>query len=87
MWIKANPNLYVSVDVTKLESTIQKARGIPSQWVEMLTKRFNIWYQGSTPCVGADAWDACALDYAEKTWTEWSVMPGLTSPQPAILPA
>ncbi len=46
MWIKANPNLHVSVDAAKLESTIQKARGIPSQWVEMLTKRFNIWCRG-----------------------------------------
>lgn len=66
MWIKANPNLHVSVDAAKLESTIQKARGIPSQWVEMLTKRFNIWCQGSTPWMGAGAWDACALDYAEE---------------------
>lgn len=65
MWIKANPNLHVSVDAAKLESTIQKARGIPSQWVEMLTKRFNIWCQGSTPWMGAGAWDACALDYNE----------------------
>ncbi|OUK59022.1 terminase large subunit [Enterobacter hormaechei] len=65
MWIKANPNLHVSVDAAKLESTIQKARGIPSQWVEMLTKRFNIWCQGSTPWMGAGAWDACALDYTE----------------------
>lgn len=66
MWIKANPNLHVSVDAAKLESTIQKARSIPSQWVEMLTKRFNIWCQGSTPWMGAGAWDACALDYAEE---------------------
>lgn len=66
MWIKANPNLHVSVDAAKLESTIQKARGIPSQWVEMLTKRFNIWCQGSTPWMGAGAWDACALEYTEE---------------------
>ncbi|EKE6991707.1 terminase large subunit, partial [Escherichia coli] len=46
MWIKANPNIDVSVDREKLASTIQKARGIPSQWVEMMTKRFNIWCQG-----------------------------------------
>ena len=65
MWIKANPNLHVSVDAAKLESTIQKARGIPSQWVEMLTKRFNIWCQGSTPWMGAGAWDACKADYSE----------------------
>ncbi|EMQ5081623.1 terminase large subunit, partial [Escherichia coli] len=36
MWIKANPNIDVSVDREKLASTIQKARGIPSQWVEMM---------------------------------------------------
>ncbi len=48
MWIKANPNIDVSVDCEKLASTIQKARGIPSQWVEMMTKRFNIWCQGAT---------------------------------------
>ncbi|MCQ3846377.1 terminase large subunit, partial [Klebsiella pneumoniae] len=65
MWIKANPNLDISVDAAKLEATIQKARGIPSQWVEMLTKRFNIWCQGSTPWMGAGAWDACKLDYEE----------------------
>ncbi|WP_260760650.1 terminase large subunit domain-containing protein, partial [Escherichia coli] len=56
MWIKANPNIDVSVDREKLASTIQKARGIPSQWVEMLTKRFNIWCQGATPWMGNGAW-------------------------------
>lgn len=64
-WIKANPNLGVSVDVTALTDTINKARGIPSQWVEMLTKRFNIWCQGETPWMGAGAWDACKADYSE----------------------
>ncbi len=64
-WIKANPNLGVSVDVTALTDTINKARGIPSQWVEMLTKRFNIWCQGETPWMGSGAWDACIADYSE----------------------
>lgn len=53
MWSKANPNLHMPVDTVKLESTIQKARGIPSQWV---AKRFNIWCQDSTPWMGAGAW-------------------------------
>ncbi|MBC8949872.1 terminase [Xenorhabdus sp. TS4] len=35
-----------------MHDTIQKARGIPSQWTEMLTKRFNIWCQGETPWMG-----------------------------------
>ncbi|EAM9431968.1 terminase large subunit, partial [Salmonella enterica] len=65
LWIKANPNLNVSVDVDKLKKTIKEARGIPSQWVEMLTKRFNIWCQGATPWMGSGAWDACKLEYTE----------------------
>ncbi|MFN3071913.1 terminase large subunit, partial [Serratia sp. J2] len=64
-WVKANPNLSVSVDVAALADTIQKARGIPSQWVEMLTKRFNIWCQGETPWMGEGAWKACAAEYTE----------------------
>ncbi|WP_338804509.1 terminase large subunit [Xenorhabdus griffiniae] len=65
LWIKANPNLNVSVDSAALHDTIQKARGIPSQWTEMLTKRFNIWCQGETPWMGDGAWKACQTDYDE----------------------
>ncbi|PHM24130.1 terminase large subunit [Xenorhabdus budapestensis] len=65
LWIKANPNLNISVDSAALHDTIQKARGIPSQWTEMLTKRFNIWCQGETPWMGEGAWKACQLDYDE----------------------
>ncbi len=65
LWIKANPNLDVSVDSAALHDTIQKARGIPSQWTEMLTKRFNIWCQGETPWMGDGAWKACQTDYDE----------------------
>ncbi|MBD2801947.1 terminase large subunit, partial [Xenorhabdus sp. M] len=65
LWIKANPNLDISVDSAALHDTIQKARGIPSQWTEMLTKRFNIWCQGETPWMGEGAWKACQSDYDE----------------------
>ncbi|MDE1484228.1 terminase large subunit [Xenorhabdus bovienii] len=65
LWIKANPNLNISVDSVSLHDTIQKACGIPSQWTEMLTKRFNIWCQGETPWMGEGAWQACKTDYDE----------------------
>ncbi|MBD2816825.1 terminase large subunit, partial [Xenorhabdus sp. Flor] len=65
LWVKANPNLNVSVDSAALHDTIQKARGIPSQWTEMLTKRFNIWCQGETPWMGEGAWQACQTNYDE----------------------
>lgn len=69
LWVKANPNLDVSVNRDALSDTIQKARGIPSQWVEMLTKRFNIWCQGATPWLGRGMWDACQVDYQDADLT------------------
>ncbi|ORM60124.1 terminase large subunit [Pantoea rodasii] len=77
MWIKANPNLNVSVDGDALGDVIAKARGIPSQWVEMLTKRFNIWCQGATPWMGAGAWDGCKADYSESDLKGMSCYAGL----------
>lgn len=65
-WVKANPNLGVSVDKAALVDTIQKARGIPSQWVEMLTKRFNLWCQGATPWMGTGAWEGCQADHRDE---------------------
>lgn len=62
-WVKANPNLGVSVLVDSLISTIKKARGIPSEWNEMLTKRFNIWCNGTTAWMGAGMWADCRQEF------------------------
>ncbi|SMB87313.1 Phage terminase-like protein, large subunit, contains N-terminal HTH domain [Pasteurella testudinis DSM 23072] len=64
-WIKANPNIGKSIPHLDFENTIKKARGIPSEWVEMLTKRFNVWCQGSTPWLGDGNWAACQRVYSE----------------------
>lgn len=77
LWVKANPNLAVSVDAAALGDTIKKARGIPSQWVEMLTKRFNVWCQGATPWMGAGSWDACIADYSESDLSGMECYAGL----------
>lgn len=65
MWIKVNFNLYVFVDVVKLEFIIQKVCGILLQWVEMLIKCFNIWCQGFMLWMGVGVWDVCVFDYIE----------------------
>ncbi|PJG81965.1 terminase large subunit [Caviibacterium pharyngocola] len=62
-WIKANPNIGKSIPYLDFENTIKKARGIPSEWVEMLTKRFNVWCQGATPWLALDSWAQCKDDY------------------------
>ena len=64
-WIKANPNIGKSIPYLDFENTIKKARGIPSEWVEMLTKRFNVWCQGTTPWLGEGNWAQCVRDYTE----------------------
>ena len=64
-WIKANPNIGKSIPYLDFENTIKKARGIPSEWVEMLTKRFNVWCQGSTPWLGDGNWAQCERQYTE----------------------
>lgn len=66
-WIKANPNIGKSIPYKDFENTITKARGIPSEWVEMLTKRFNVWCNGSTPWLGEGNWKACGRSYEEES--------------------
>ena len=64
-WIKANPNIGKSIPYADFENTIAKARGIPSEWVEMLTKRFNVWCNGQTPWLNIEAWKLCERSYSE----------------------
>ncbi|HDR1501842.1 TPA: terminase large subunit, partial [Pasteurella multocida] len=66
-WIKANPNINQSIPQIDFENTIKKARGIPSEWVEMLTKRFNVWCQGTTPWLSEGSWALCKRDYEENS--------------------
>ncbi|AFF23937.1 phage terminase, large subunit [Pasteurella multocida 671/90] len=66
-WIKANPNINQSIPLIDFENTIKKARGIPSEWVEMLTKRFNVWCQGTTPWLSEGSWALCKRDYEESS--------------------
>ncbi|HHE3630578.1 terminase large subunit [Pasteurella multocida] len=66
-WIKANPNINQSIPLIDFENTIKKARGIPSEWVEMLTKRFNVWCQGTTPWLSEGSWTLCQRDYEESS--------------------
>ena len=64
-WIKANPNIGKSIPYLDFENTIKKARGIPSEWVEMLTKRFNVMVSSSTPWLGDGNWAQCERKYSE----------------------
>ena len=58
MWIKANPNLGVSVTRRTLGEALKKTRDNPREKGLTLCKHFNIWAQGETAWLPIELWDA-----------------------------
>ncbi len=58
-WIKANPNLGVSVDVDDLREQARKAKELASALTSFLTKRLNIWTRAAEHFIHPDKWRAC----------------------------
>ncbi len=61
VWIKANPNLGVSIKKKYLEEQVAEAKEMPSK--ENIVKRlnFNIWTESITKWLPVDKWNACAF--------------------------
>lgn len=59
LWIKANPNLGVSVDLQTIQNQAKQARLIPSEYNEFLRYRCNIWTERHTAWMPLKKWDAC----------------------------
>lgn len=64
-WIKANPNLGVSVFLDELRSQAAKARAVPAALNNFLTKRLNIWTQALESWLSLDDWDRGAAPVDE----------------------
>lgn len=60
VWIKANPNLNVSVLVDDMEMACRKAMSMPSAVANFLTKRLNVWVNADAAWMDMRAWDRCA---------------------------
>lgn len=60
VWIKANPNLGVSIRVEYLQELIGEAVSMPSK--EGIVRRLNLcfWTQGEQRAIGAEAWARCS---------------------------
>lgn len=56
VWIKANPNLGVSVQVDELLAECQRAVEIPSARTSFLTKRLNVWVNAGSAEVDMLRW-------------------------------
>lgn len=66
VWIKANPNLHVSVKLDDLRALAVKARAMPSAKGHFLTKRLNIWTNAGVQWIPAEVWAACSLAVDEE---------------------
>lgn len=70
LWIKANPNLGVSVKLDDLRDQARKAREMPAAKVEFLTKRLNIWTYAESLWMGMDRWHQCRVEF--DSLSSWS---------------
>lgn len=61
-WIKANPNLHVSVDIEDLRRKAKQAKEIPAALNNFLTKHLNVWTTAESRWMDMIKWKACDKD-------------------------
>lgn len=59
-WIKANPNLGVSVDIDSLRAKVEKALVTPSDVANIRIKHMNQWISEANAFFDLSIWDKCA---------------------------
>lgn len=62
-WIKANPNIGVSITVKYLEEQVREAIGMPSKESLVLRLNFCVWVDAANPWIGQDLWRAGEEDF------------------------
>jgi len=62
-WIKANPNLGVSIQPKYLREQVREAKGMPAK--ESMVRRLNFcqWVDAANPWIDGDLWRACEQDF------------------------
>lgn len=60
VWIKANPNLHISVALDDMEMACRKAQSMPSAIANFKTKKLNVWVNADSAWMDMQAWEACA---------------------------
>lgn len=67
-WIKANPNLGVTVSLDFLQKEYQKAINQPSKIPNFKTKHLNMWVDGVSEWIPSRYWDACQQPIIEENF-------------------
>ena len=60
VWLKANPNLGVSVDMVTLKAKVEKALVTPADIPNIKIKHMNLWIAEAQAFYDQDVWDKCA---------------------------
>lgn len=60
VWIKANPNLGVSVKTEEIALQVEQAKSTPGQRNRVLRLRMNVWTETASLWLNLAKWDACA---------------------------
>lgn len=61
-WIKANPNLGVSIPRTYLEDAVREAKNIPSRQNLIARLNFCVWTESVSAWISREAWDAVEVE-------------------------
>ncbi len=74
-WIKANPNLGISVNIDDLHRKCEKAKAVPSAQNNFMTKHLNVWVNADVAWMNMMSWEKCkdtTLDlnqfYGQQCW-------------------
>jgi len=76
-WIKANPNLGVSLSWDYLRKRVAEAVASPEKQNDVKTKNLNIWTQAETRWISSEAWKACPSKFIPDSLTGRSCYGGL----------
>jgi phage terminase large subunit-like protein len=77
VWIKANPNLDVTVSMDFLKKEFLKAKNQPSKIPNLKTKHFNMWVDGISELIPSEYWNKCMVPIQEKNFSKLGNCGGL----------
>ena len=76
-WIKANPNMGVTVSLDFMEKEFQKAKNQASKIPNFKTKHLNMWVDGVSEWIPSKYWDACMVPIKEENFLKLGNYAGL----------
>jgi len=66
-WIKANPNLGVSITLDYLRGQVKEARGMPSKQSKVKRLNFCMWVDAANPWLVREIWESCEEEFDPET--------------------